>query len=91
MRIEIDGVEKGRLGTHTHTISVVFFVIEDIYIYIIYRTSEVYSEDHWGSRTPRFIVGEFCWTEGCASNVQQPHDAIANCLKCFGRQSLMEN
>ena len=28
-------------------------------------------------------------TGGCGSNVQQPHDAIANCLKCFGQQSLM--
>ena len=52
MRIEIDGVEKGRLGTHTHTISVVSFV--NIYVYIciyihIFCTSEVFSEHHLGS------------------------------------------
>ena len=50
---------------HTHTISVVFFVIEDIYIYIIYRTLEVYSEHHLGSPPLGSLVGEF-FTDGKA-------------------------
>ena len=28
---------------------------------------------------------------GCASNVQQPHDAVANCLKCATQYKGLKN
>lgn len=62
MRIEIDGVEKGRLESHTHNIRSFFLLSRNI-IYIPHFRSV--QQNHLGSPPLGSLVGEF-FTDGKA-------------------------